>query len=130
KLRCRPLCLAYADGERNALIAELKPDSTALLLPSRSAVLYSNICTDLRLDLLVTYKLAGCRSDLIIREPLPDPRDYGFTNADATVYLQWWTEWFDNPEPTIKPGRASSDGLSDSALAFGRLRMPPGTAFF
>jgi hypothetical protein len=129
KLRCRPVCLAYADAQRSALIAELTTNSTAFLL-SPSSVLYSNICTDLRLDLLVTYKLSGCRSDLIIREPLPDPREYGFTNANSTIYLQWWTEWFDNPQPVIKSGRSSSDGLSDSTLVFSKLRMPPGTAFF
>ena len=40
-------------------------------------------------DLLATYKRSGFESDLVIRERLPDPRDYGFTND---VRLQWWTE--------------------------------------
>ncbi len=42
-MRCRPAVLAFSDGQRSALIAQLKAGSTGMLLPSGTGVLYTNI---------------------------------------------------------------------------------------
>src|SRR5258708_36214278 len=114
-LTFRPAMLAYSDGQRTALIAELKQGSTGLLLPSGSEVLYTNVATDFRLDVLVGYKRSGVRSDLLIREPLPDPSEYSCTNGDGTtssnVCLQWWTEFFNSTDPLASsPSRTTGEG--------------------
>jgi hypothetical protein len=124
-LASRPIGLAYADRERSVLIAELKPGSTGQLLPSGSQVLYSNICTDIRCDLLVSYQLAGVESEVVLREQLPDPHLWGFSN---NVVLQWWTEWFDPPMPD-KEVRVLANGLTDELLHFGQYKMVNGKAF-
>src|SRR6266853_371423 len=114
----RPAMLAYSDGPRSALIAELKPGSTGLLLPSGESVLYTNVATDFRLDVLVSCKLSGVSSELLIREALPDPSEYGFTNADGTtssnVRLQWRNEFFDTQDPTVTPlSRSTGEGQGE-----------------
>jgi hypothetical protein len=121
----RPLGLAFADTQRNTLIAELKQGPTGQILPSGNQALYTNICTDCSLDLLVTYKLAGVESDLVIRSQLPDPTEFGFTND---VRLQWWTEFFAPPDPQ-KIQSVLPDGTIDETLDFGEMKMGSGKAF-
>jgi len=95
------------------------------LLPSGSQVLYSNICNDVHLNLLVSFKVSGFESDLVILEQLPDPSVFGFSNY---VVLQWWTEFFSPPDPALL-ARYSPTGLADTDLDFGAMKMLRGKAF-
>jgi len=121
----RPLGLAFADDQRSELIAELKPGSAGQILPSGNQILYSDICTDCRLDLLTTYKKSGYESDVVIRTQLPDPVDYGFSNQ---VRLQWWTEFLSAPVPE-KTRQQLPVGTDDAILSFGDMKMVTGKAF-
>src|SRR5207244_9953683 len=91
-LTSRPVGLALSDGEHSALIAQLREGPVGQLLGSGSAVIYTNICTDLRCDLLVEYKKSGYEASLILRERF-DPSEWGFTDP-STVRVQWLTEFF------------------------------------
>jgi hypothetical protein len=122
----RPLGLSFADGQKSVLIAQLKPGSAAHLLPSESQVLYSDICTDLRLDLLCSFKRSSYECDLVIRQQLPNPADYGFSDL-SKVQLQWWTEFFNAPEPKRIP--TSLEQTGDEVLDFGTMKMVQGKAF-
>jgi hypothetical protein len=126
-LTSRPLGLSYFDGERSILIAELTNGPVGQMLPSGNQIIYTNICTDIRLDLLSSYKLSGFESDLIIREQLPDPIECGFSDP-SRVRLQWLTEFFDPPTPDITPN-ALADGSIDQVLHFGTFKMLPGKGF-
>jgi hypothetical protein len=121
----RPIGLAFADSQRSVLIAELQPGSVGQVLPSGSQVLWTNICTDITCDLLVSYLLAGVESEVILRERLPDPGLWGFSN---NVVVQWWTEWF-NPPPPDEEIRVLQDGSTDEFLHFGQMKMVNGKAF-
>jgi hypothetical protein len=123
----RPLGLSFFDGQRNILIAELQDGPVGQLSQASNQVLYTNICDDSRLDLLVTVKKSGYESDLVIREQLPDPLDYGLTNLSA-VRVQWWTEFFDSPQVS-RVRRTLTDGREDESLCFGETRMGQGKAY-
>jgi alpha-L-rhamnosidase len=122
----RPIGLALFDGQKSALIAELRDRHVGHLLPSGDKVIYRNICTDLKCDLVVEYKKGGYESSVIIRERF-DPSEWGFTNA-ATVRVQWLTEFFGSP-PESMVEAPPLNGLSDAEIDFGELQMGEGKAF-
>lgn len=127
RLVSRPLGLAFSDGVKTTLIAELKPGSEGQLLPNHNQVLYADICSGCKLDLLCSYRRASYESDLIIRQQLPPPEDYGFS-SDSAVRIQWWTEFFSPPDPQ-KLNSTASEEPDEEILDFGAMRMPRGKAF-
>src|SRR5262249_11630935 len=96
------------------------------LLPSGDRVMYTNICTDLRCDLLVEYKKGGYDASVILREKL-DPQEWGFADPSA-VRVQWLTEFFGSGPLNVIEAPAAN-GLSDALIDFGDLHMLSGTGF-
>jgi hypothetical protein len=124
----RPLGLSFSDQNQTLLIAPLAQGPTGQLLPSGNQVIYTNICTGCRLDLLCTYTKAGFESDLVIREQLPDPATLGFTNS-SSLMLQWWTEFFNPPLPSKTQVTLADSSEDDSVLDFGAMQMTRGSAY-
>ena len=125
-LTSRPIGLSLFDGERSVLIAELRNGAIGQLLPSGDAAIYTNICSDVQCDLLVTAKKSGYEADMILRERI-DPRDWGFSDT-SRVRVQWLTEFFNLPMPATTQ-RILADGLEEEFLDFGELKMPSGKGF-
>jgi len=126
-LTSRPLGMVYFDGENSLLIAELRDGPIGQLLPSGTQVLYTNICTQVHLDLVAISKKSGYESDLVIREQLPDPATLGFSDT-SEVRVQWWTEFFSPVSPAIFQ-YALSEGVADQILDFGETKIGPGVAY-
>jgi hypothetical protein len=123
----RPLGLFYSDGKKTVCIARLREGPIGQLVARGDKVIYTNICTECRVDLVVTYSRWGCESDVVIREQLPDPAQLGFTDPEK-VRVQWATEFLDPPEPQKKRQQASS-GLEDESLSFGAVKLGRGKGF-
>jgi hypothetical protein len=101
----RPIGLALFDGQKSVLVAELREGPVGQLLGSGSAAVYTNICTDVRGDLLVENRKAGYEASLILRERF-DPADWGFTNL-AAVRVQWLTEFLGGATPQVSSWQAA-----------------------
>ena len=122
----RPIGLALFDGERSALIGELRDGPVGQLLPSGDKVIFTNICTDVQCDLLVEYKKAGYESSLVLREAI-DPTEWGFSDG-SNVRLQWLTEFFSPPPPRLAASE-SRQNMTDTMIDFGAVQMLRGKGF-
>ena len=125
-LRSRPLGLSYADGSHTVLIAELKDSVGQLVGPNQ--VIYPDAFTDFKADLRYTYTKAGFEQDIVLREQPPVPEAYGLQSQ--TARLQVLTEFIGASDPVQTVGVINQqDGLQDTTLSFGQMKMIQGKAF-
>jgi hypothetical protein len=126
--RSRPMGIAFVQGDQTVLISELT-NSVGKLLPSKNQVLYENAFTDFQCDLLVTYRKRGVECDLVFRSKnVPSPSEYSLSAGSCQIQLL--TEFFDTAAPAISSESVDTNGVVDADIAFGAMRMRPGTAFF
>jgi len=126
QLQSRPVGLSYDDGTNTVLIGELQGSPGAIL--GNNQVIYTNAFTGLQADLLYTYRKGGFEQEVILRQQPPSPESFGLNFQ--TARLQLLTEFFgtNNPVQTLSPVNPQ-DGLSDTTLAFGQMKMAQGKAF-
>ncbi|MBN9692293.1 MAG: hypothetical protein J0M24_18760 [Verrucomicrobia bacterium] len=129
-LRSSPALLALTDrvsGE-SVLLAEVQPSRAEQIGPG--TVLYANVLDSVPADLRTVYTAAGFECDLILREPLPDPGQYGL-NPDTTD-VEVYTEFFGS-RPTAVEVRevpvGERESAADAQLTFGPMVMDRGRAF-
>jgi hypothetical protein len=123
-LKFRPVGLAYTDAAtgNSVVLAPVRDAEGLLFAPNQ--VVYPAAFAGVLADVRVIYTKAGFESDVIVREKLPSPADYGL-NPETTL-LEVWHEC-DAPEP-VKSAR-TLDGLTDETLTFGTMRIGRGGAF-
>src|SRR6266704_1092625 len=122
QLTSRPAAITYFDGTNNVAISCLT-HSVGQILPSGNQVIYTNCFPGLA-DILCTYRKSGFQCDLVFRSKPPPPADPDHCR------IQLWTEWFDTEDPVpTSPDTNQLDGLSDSTLDFGVVKMIRGKAF-
>lgn len=126
KLQSRPIGLSYDDGTNTILIAELTNSVGQLI--GDNQVIYTNAFAGLSADLLYTYRKSGFEQDVVFREQPPTPEEYGLSSANAR--LQLLTEFFNSPTPLESVSAMSPpEGLKDTTLSFGSMKMIHGRAF-
>lgn len=129
-LRSRVLGLSYFDSEtgRNVLIAELTNSVGEVYRDN--VVIYPNAFTDLQADLRYTYTREGFEQDIVLREKIPGPEDYGLN--PKTTRLQVLTEFFNPPTPgktELVVEAQNGDLIPDQTLDFGGMQIGTGKAF-
>jgi hypothetical protein len=126
RLISNPMGLAFVDraSGRSVLLAEVK-DCVGTLVAD-NVVLYEDCFDDLNASLRYTYTRAGFEQFVILHEHPGFPEDYGMDPETTT--LEMFTEFFDPPQPEVR-GAIERDGLEDSDLDFGSMRMGPGLAY-
>jgi len=125
-MNSRPVGLSYDDGNNTVLIAELQ-DSTGAVMGTNQ-VIYTNAFTGLSADLVYTYTKAGFEQDVVLRDQPPNPESFGLN--PQTTRLQVLTEFFNTPAPKQKATPVNKqDGLNDTTLTFGQMKMMRGKAF-
>jgi hypothetical protein len=95
-------------------------------LVADNIVLYEDCFDDLAASLRYTYTRAGFEQFVILHEHPGFPEDHGMDPATTT--LEMFTEFFDPPQPEVR-GAFERDGLVDSEVDFGSMRMGPGLAY-
>ncbi len=118
--------LALMDGSTgsNVLIAPIT-NSTGVLTGT-DQIVYPSAFSGLQADIHDTYLLSGFEQNIVLREQLPSPADYGLN--PATTWLEVLTQFFNPPAPVI--GRLETNGLSDDLqLDFGDVGIGQGTVF-
>ena len=127
-LKSRPLALAYFDGTKTVVIAELT--NSIGVVSGNNQVIYPNAFRGFKVDLRYSYTKAGFSQDIILRTQPPTPESLGLNGDSAR--LQIMTEFFSAPQPTITstalPTQAGVS-LDDESLDFGTMQMVPGRAF-
>jgi hypothetical protein len=141
ELKTRVLGLAFYDpaSAESVMIAEIR-DAVGELLPSRDAVIYPDAFADLTADIIYRITKATCDQDIVFREQIPSPEDYGLP---ATSLLLALTEFIDAPAPQevaaltvaepVGPGertnRVDASDLPAGTLTFGGMTIGAGKAF-
>lgn len=124
ELQSQPLALVYSDNANSVMVATLTNSIGELV--SSNEVLYPNAFPGA--DLLYTFRRNGLEQDLIIRSRLPEPHRIGLNDTDAK--LQLITEFSNAAQPAQCAGPENQeDGLKDTTLRFGSMKMGPGRAF-
>lgn len=125
-VKSRPLGICYYNGTNSVLIAELTNSVGQII--SANQVIYTNAFTDFPADLLITYRKSGLECDLVFRSQIPAPEVFGLNAAGCRLELL--TEFFDTQDPQeVSASVSPINGLPDSTLAFGPMKMVRGKAF-
>ncbi len=133
------LGLSYYDAATGAsvLIAELKPSRAELAAPNK--LFYSDAFDGVKADLVYEYRRGSVAQEVVLREQLPDPREYGF--EPETTRFEVVTEFLEVPKPVVErivvraetnPVRRvlmAEPDLTDDRLGFGEYAIGPGRAF-
>lgn len=114
--------LVYFDGVTNVVIA-IPQDSIGQVLPALNEVLYTNAFSGVDADVLYHHTKAGFEQDIVLRQQLPSPADYGLTASN--IWLQVWTKFHAAPSPRV----TQSPGKGGDQLDFGIMKMGSGKAF-
>jgi hypothetical protein len=119
--------LAYWDSVAgtNVMIGQLQ-DSTGTVIGSNQ-VLYSDAFSGSKADLLYTYTKAGLEQNVVLREQLPSPVNYGL-NPESTR-LQVLTEFFSPAAPLSVYSVQTNASADDSIISFGTMYIGIGRAF-
>jgi hypothetical protein len=140
RLRSHVLGLSYYDAAtgRSVLLAEVRDCEGELLPPN--IVLYADCFTDVRADVRYRYTADGLEQDVILRESLPSPAEFGL--APISTRLEVLTEFVEAPAPVRRstllapakgsnesPGEPPVDAWIDETLEFGSMTMVTGRAF-
>lgn len=125
-LRSHVLGLSYFDTSTGSsvFIATMK-DSIGQVQPSGNQVIYGDAFTEVNADVRYTLTRAGFEQDIILREQLPSPAEWGMN--PETTRLQVFTEFLNPPSPHIK--QVQPWPLVDQILDFGAMEMGQGKAF-
>jgi hypothetical protein len=129
RLRGKCVGVAYTDGAtgESVFIGEIR--NVQGFLMDRNEVLYPDCFTGIKADLRFCVTVGSIAQDVILREKLPSPDQFGLN--PATTRLELWTRLFDSPNPRkdLAPGRAlDGAGASDFVLDFGSMQIGPGKA--
>jgi len=122
--------LAYTERGtgRSVFIAEVQ-DSEGIVVGS-SAVVYPNAFDGVRADIRCETSLSGFQSDVILREKIPAPEEYGLDSA--LTQLEVWHQVFRQPkvERTARKVKRR-DGREDwdGEVQAGSLKFAAGNAF-
>lgn len=119
------LCYWDPIAGTNVLIGQLK-DSQGSVIGSNQ-VLYSSAFSAIKADLLYTYTKAGLEQNVILREQLPSPSQYGL-NPDS-ARLQVMTEFFAPARPLSIFSIETNVSADDSIISFGSMYIGMGKAF-
>jgi hypothetical protein len=134
RFRSHPLALSYYDAAagRGIIIAVLKDCQGEILPPNQ--VIYRDAFLNVLADVRFTYRKSGFEQDIILRENLPPPEQYGMD--PATTRLQVMTEFVEAPAPAKRERilrkepdpvrRLAMADLIDHELYFGAMRMAAG----
>ena len=125
-MQSRPLAIFYDDGSKTVALAVLT-NSVGLLVGSNQ-VIYPNAFSGLKADLRYTYKKSGFEQDIVLQQQPHPPEYYGLD--PAKTHLQLLTEFVGTADPVQTASKTNRlNGLSDTTLAFGKMRMVQGKAF-
>jgi hypothetical protein len=118
--------LTYYDTSTGSnVLLTFVQDCTATIVGARTLI-YSNAFSNLTADIRYTYRKAGLRQDIILRQQPPSPAAYGLN--PATTFLGVMTEFFNPPAPIITT--VTNNGVPENRiLNFGDMKMGVGHAF-
>jgi hypothetical protein len=130
RLRSQPIGIAYTEKSsgKSVFIAEIV-DSTGEL-HAENEVIYPKCFDSIDADVRYRHSLSGLEQDVIFREQLPRPEEFGFDSRET--YLEVWTEFLEAPEPEKTPHlltRHLDKSQDDETLNFGEMQIISGKAF-
>ncbi|MBL9127175.1 MAG: hypothetical protein JNL97_05995, partial [Verrucomicrobiales bacterium] len=139
RLRSSVLALRYSDAAsgKTQVLGVVRDVRGELLPPNQ--ILYRNVFDEVRADLVYTYRKRGVEADVVLREMLPDPEEFGL--IPETTHLEVVTEFFGAPNPLKRyrllasvedpelRARVARPDWIDEELDFGFGRIGEGRAF-
>lgn len=127
-VRIQTIGVALRSGNGEAVwLGELKNSRGAL---DRNSIIYEDAFDGLKADVVVRVSVGKYESDVVLREQITPPQEFGFDPGSAT--LEIWHRIVEAPEPAVTEGRIHrSDGREDidQQISFGDMFIGQGTAF-
>jgi hypothetical protein len=127
-LNAHPAGLAYFDGDKSVLIAQLT-NSTGVIVNNQ--VIYTNclVSPDFEASLRFTFTKAGLEQDVILQAKPDPPESFGLDSSHSSLLVL--TEFTNSPAPTVVTRTVTEAGLSaaDDSLAWPAMQMGQGKAF-
>lgn len=137
RFRSQIVGLAFTDlSTGNSVLIAEPQNSVVELVEPNVAVFRNAMAGPFRCDFRFIYTRSAFEQDVILREQLPSPAEYGLN--PQTTRLELWTEFSESPSPArqerqLKPERQGMQladaAMSDELLSFGRMRIGPGVGF-
>ena len=127
-MRARIFGLAYHSPslDKSVLIAEIQSCAGQLVTPNQ--VLFRDAFVDVWADVRYVYKKNSFEQDIILRENIPAPSEYGLPDD---VWLEIWSEVIEAPAisqvPRANPGE--NDAGAPLELSFPTMKFGRGKAF-
>lgn len=128
QLRGHVLGLCYYDWKNQRDVQVAGVQSSVATIIGKSQVLYPSAFGGVEADVRYTFRKSGFGQDIILREQLPSPVDFGLD--PATTQVEVWTEFLNPPEPAVKDRQDKVSGqVFHDIMDFGGARMGRGAAF-
>lgn len=91
-------------------------------------VIYANAFTGINADVRYRYKRNGMSQDVIFKDALPSPAEFGMDTRTTSVEV--WTEFLESPQPLAQGKAPLENGRENiQTLEFGDIRIGQGRAF-
>jgi hypothetical protein len=131
RLRSRVIGLAYTeiDTGKSAFIAESR-DSQGFVLGTNQVLYLDAMDSGIKADVRYTTTRSSFEQDIIIREQLPSPIEYGL--VPEKTKLEVWTQFLEAPVPekrALQIKRQNGTDEPDEFLNFDAMAIGPGRAF-
>jgi hypothetical protein len=122
--------LVYTEGTKSVLIAEVTNCAGEIGGPEQKELTFVRAFTDFNIDVKFVVQRGRFCQDIIIKERLPSPTQYGLSER---ANLEVLTEWITAPTPqkAVRVWEPAQDGqraLTDESLSFGSMEFATGQA--
>ena len=118
--------LAYSDTSTGSNVMLTQLQDSAATITGSNTLTYVNAFNDLTADIRFVYRKVGLSQDIVLRQSLPSPAEYGLN--PETTWLQVLTEFFNPPVPVMTT--VMNNGVQDSIkLDFGDMKIGIGHVF-
>jgi hypothetical protein len=125
------LGLAYTEGARSVLVAEVTDCAAEISGSEQNILTFRNAFTDYAIDVQYVVTRERFSQNLILRERLKSPLEYGLSE---NAHLEVLTEWIAAPPITketriIEPAQDGQRALTDERIILGTMQFLGGRAF-
>lgn len=128
KFRSHVLGVSLHDAKsgKSVQIGQLQ-DSIGTIVQGEE-VIYTNAFIGISADVRYRYKRSGVSQDVIFKDSLPSPAEFGMDPRTTSVEV--WTEFLESPQPTAQGKAPMENGRENiQTLEFGDIRIGQGRAF-
>jgi hypothetical protein len=125
RLRGQIVGLAYTEGDKSVLIAEVKDCAAEISGPEDNVLTYRDAFTEFDIAVQYVARRGRFSQNVILNQQLPPPEEYGLTRKATLELLSEFEEF---PQLEVRAWQLP-DGSIDHDISVGSVHFSPGKAF-